>query len=135
MTISNPIALRRVLYLNALFSATSGVVLIAAAAPLGQLFGGVTPWLLRALGAGLLGFAADIALACRRRGLARGKALYFSLADFAWVAGSVALLVLVPLATAARLLVAAVMLVVLAFGLAQWRLIARDRTDQAHAQG
>ncbi|MCP3981109.1 MAG: hypothetical protein GY716_17565 [bacterium] len=113
--------LRRVLWMNAGFSLFSGIVLLLGAGGLANLFGASQAWPFRAVGFGLLVFAIDIARECRKPELRRFKALYFSLSDLAWVVGSAILLALAPLPVAAALLVGAVMLIVLGFGLAQFR--------------
>jgi hypothetical protein len=117
--------LKRVLWINALFSTVSAIVLVAAAGGLSTLFGGASPWIFRGIGVGLLLFAVDIAVSCRQPRIARGKALYFSLSDFGWVVGTAVLLIAVPLPAAAVAVVVAVGLAVLALGVAQYRLLRR----------
>ena len=115
--------LKRVLWINAAFSTGSAIVLLVGAGGLSALFGGASPWLFRGIGLGLLLFAADIASSCRRPRLTRGKVLYFSFGDFGCVLGSVLLLIAVPLPSGAVVIVGLVGLVVLALGVAQYRLL------------
>lgn len=117
--------LKRVLWINAAFSAVSAIVLVGASGGLSTLFGGANPWIFRGIGVGLLLFAADIAVSCRQPRISRGKALYFSVSDFGWVAGSALLLIVVPLPSTAIAVVGVVGLVVLALGVAQYRLLRR----------
>ena len=84
--------LRRSLGANAGFSALSGVVLIAFHGPLDRFIGLGLPWLLIVLGAGLLGFAALIALNLRRTRISRTEAWLTVASDIAWVAGSAVIL-------------------------------------------
>ena len=117
----NQNGLKKVLLINAGFSAFSGLAMILGAAVLSELFGSAHPWILRGIGIGLLLFAADILASCRGPRVSRGKALYFSIGDFGWVLGSVTLLIAIPLSVPATTLVAGVALIVLGFGVAQLR--------------
>jgi hypothetical protein len=121
----NQNGLKKVLRVNAGFSTLSGLILIVDAGALSGLFGQVHPWVFRGVGIGLLLFAADILITCRRAEVPRHKALYFSLSDFGWVAGSVLLLAAAPLPATAVAIVAGVALVVLGFGILQMRQIRR----------
>jgi len=106
---------------NALFSAFSGLLLLLLPDTLAQLLGISAPFLLPALGLGLLLFAADLLHQIHRPRLATWRALYASLSDFAWVLGSLLLLVFWPTAFAPEglWLIAAVALLVGLFGALQ----------------
>ena len=98
---------------------------------LSGLFGDAHPWIFRGIGIGLLLFAVDIFAACRGARVSRGKALYFSIGDFGWVAGSVVLLVAIPLSAPAATMVTGVALIVLGFGVAQLRCLRGGSTQPA----
>lgn len=93
-TIQAPELVRRTLLANAIFSALSGAVLLAFPMPLAPLFGLSSGTILVALGLGLLPFAALVGSTTRQVVPDRGRVLAFALADAAWVAGSILLLVL-----------------------------------------
>ena len=124
----NQNGLKRVLLINAGFSALSGLVLVLDATALSGLFGDAHPWIFRGIGIGLLLFAGDIFATCRSPRVTRAKALYFSYGDLGWVLGSIALLIAAPLSAVAAASVAGVALIVLIFGVAQFRYIHRDST-------
>ncbi len=127
----NQSGLKNVLLTNAGFSALSGLVLILGATALSGLFGEAHPWIFRGVGIGLLLFAGDMLATCRSLRVSRAKALYFSYGDFGWVLGSIALLIAAPLSAVAAASVAGVALIVLVFGVAQFRYIHRDSTHPA----
>jgi hypothetical protein len=79
--------LRRVLAVNAVTSAACGAAFLVAGRPLAALFGCV-PAFLWAFGAGLLAFAGHLAHVARKPAITRGEALYFAMADAAYVAAS-----------------------------------------------
>ncbi len=127
----NEKGLKKVLLTNAAFSTLSGLVLLVDAGMLSDLFGGAHPWIFRGIGIGLLLFAADLTVTSLRGRISRGKALYFSLGDFGWVASSAVLLTVAPLPAVAFAVVTGVALVVLGFGLAQVRCIRYGSTRSA----
>jgi hypothetical protein len=127
----NQNGLKKVLLINAGFSALSGLALILGATALSGLFGEAHPWIFRGVGIGLLLFAGDILATCRSPRVSRSKALYFSYSDFGWVLGSIALLLAAPLSTVAAAIVAGVALIVLVFGVAQFRQIQGSSTHPA----
>lgn len=113
--------LDRALLANAAFSGASGLVLLVAAGPAGAWLGVPDPWLLRALGGGLVAFGAGLLLLARSDRPKRGLVVAASASDFAWVAGSVVLLAAFPdlLSAAGRAAVAGVAVVVAGLGGAQ----------------
>jgi len=115
-------SLRRALRLNAGFSSLSAVTLLVAHTQLGSAMG-VDPRLLVLVGVGLLAFAGMLLYTAARSDVPklRAEALFHSLADFAWVAGSVVVIAGGWLSTIGAGLVAAVALPVLALGIAQYR--------------
>ena len=123
--------LKKVLRINAGFSALSGLVLIFDATALSGLFGDAHPWIFRGIGIGLLLFAGDMLASCRGAGVSRAKALYFSFGDFGWVLGSIALLIAAPLSAVAASIVAGVALIVLLFGVSQFRYVRNGSTNPA----
>lgn len=83
--------LRRVLMVNAATSAACAAAFLLAGRPLAALFG-CSAAFLWAFGAALLAFAAHVAHVARKPAIGRGEALYFALADAAYVAGSAVVL-------------------------------------------
>lgn len=127
--------LTRALAANAAFSGLSGLVLLAAAGPVAGWIGLEGGAWLRAIGAGLLLFAAALVGLTRSREPARRAVGAVTAADLAWVAGSALLLALFPdlLTTAGERTVGAVAVVVAALAAAQLlglrRRVARSRDD------
>lgn len=118
---NRPALLVRALLANAALSGTSGLILLLAAGPAGAWLGVAEPWLLRALGGGLVAFGTGLYFLARSERPGRGLVLAASVADIAWVAASAALLLGLPglLTPAGRAAVAAVALVVAGLGGAQ----------------
>ena len=114
--------LRHALRLNAGFSSLSALTLLVAHAQLGSAMG-IDPRLLIAVGVGLAAFAGMLLYTARRSNVPklRAQALCHSLADFAWVAGSVVVIAGGWLSMIGAGVVAAVALPVLALGIAQYR--------------
>ena len=114
--------LRLALRLNAAFSTLSALALLLGHTPLAALLG-VESWILLGVGAGLAAFAAYLLITAARQDVAklRAEALRHSLADFAWVVASIALIVSGLVTPAGSWLLAAVAVPVLALGLAQFR--------------
>lgn len=79
--------LRRVLAVNAATSAACGAAFLVAGRPLAALLG-CAPEFLWVFGAGLLAFASHLGHVVRKRAISRGEALYFAMADAAYVAAS-----------------------------------------------
>lgn len=111
----------RALAANALFSDLSGLALLLAAGTAARWLGVSEPWILRALGTGLVAFAAGVALLARSARPRRGLVLAASVSDFVWVAGSAWLLLGFPdlLTPAGEGAVAAVAVLVAVLGAAQ----------------
>ena len=85
--------LRVALTANALFSATTGLILLFLPAAVAQILGtGAQDLLYRGLGLGLLIFAADIALLVRRDPIPQPHSRLITAADVGWVVGTAALL-------------------------------------------
>lgn len=126
--------LRWALGANAGFSGLSGLVLLLAAGPVGEWLGVTEPWILRGIGGGLVAYAVWLAALTREETPRRSLVVTASLADFAWVAGSVLLLVAGPqlLTPPGRWAVAIVAVVVADFGVVQllglWREARPSRT-------
>src|SRR6056297_1662112 len=87
--------LRAALRANALFSASTGLLLVGFGGSAAHVIGEVEPWILRLLGGGLLLFAAFLFGNVRRSRPHPVYALLATVADLGWVAGS-AVLVLLP---------------------------------------
>lgn len=83
---------------NAVFSTLSGLTLAAAPAMLSEWMG-IAPgydWLLRSIGIGLVIFAAVVAWVSMRPVVRPYEAVFIALADFGWVVGTAALLIMAP---------------------------------------
>ena len=123
MTESSSLAthrLRLVLRANALFSITGGTVALVAGSWISRELGIDHVALTRMIGAGLIGFALQallIARASRPRLLT--ESVLVSLADAAWVAGTVAVLLSGVLTSTGNLVVGLVGLAVADFGTSQ----------------
>ena len=115
----NSTLLRRALGANALFSASSGLLLVGAADSMAAVLGDVAPWILRPIGVGLLLFAAFLFWTARRPTPPASYALLATGADLVWVAGSAVLLILPVLSATGVGLVTGVAGVVLVFALLQ----------------
>jgi hypothetical protein len=88
--------LRFALAANAAFSLTCAVVLLLRPSLVGDWLGIQAPLIFQVVGAGLAVFAADLLHQATRRRMATWRALYASMADFSWVAGTGVLLALFP---------------------------------------
>jgi hypothetical protein len=84
--------LRTALLANAAFSTACGLALGMAPAWVAAHIGFDHPWVLRAIGIGLLFFAGDLVYQGTRPRMSALRALGASVGDFGWVAGSVVLL-------------------------------------------
>lgn len=117
----------RILQLNSVSTAACGLGLLAARGWLHPRFGLETPVLLDVLAVGLLAYAGALAFVAGRREVTRQALMFFTIADGAWVAASVAVLLMFwsELAPVARLLIIAVGIVVEVFATLQFR-AARD---------
>lgn len=114
-------ALRYALGANALFSASSGLVLVGVAEAAASAIGTVAPVVLRAVGGGLLLFAAFLLWTAWRPRPHPTYVLLATGADLAWVVGSAGLLLFERsgLTAVGRGAVAGVAVVVLALAIAQ----------------
>ncbi|MEM7274619.1 MAG: hypothetical protein AAF547_16150 [Actinomycetota bacterium] len=113
-------ALRRVLLANAGFSTVTGFVALVAAEPLGEWLGVDQIWLIRLVGAALIGFAAFVAWTSTTDGeLLRRSSALISTGDLVWVAATPVVIALGWLSTDGALTMSVVALAVLAFGIGQ----------------
>ena len=117
---------------NGLFSGTAGLVLIVGAAlGLGDWLG-INRWLLAALGAGLVAYAADLIWLARspRWIVAGGRAAVA--ADIAWVVAAAAVIAFTAVLTRqGEVALAVVSLIVAGFAAAQWLGLRRLGATQA----
>jgi hypothetical protein len=114
---------RRILELNAFFTAVSAAGMLALRGTLHPLFGLDTPLLLDVIAIGLLAYAGLLVAAARRQPLDRQTLTAFAAADAAWVLGSAVVLVLFwgQLTSIARALVVVAALAVEVFATLQYR--------------
>jgi uncharacterized membrane protein len=135
----NSTLLRGALGANALFSVSTGLLLVGPPEWTAAMLGDVIPWMLRLIGVGLLLFAAFLVWVARRPESRAAYALLATGADLGWVAGSAVLLVLpVPIFSSTGVwIVAGVAGVVLAFALLQGaglRALTRNRRGTTAAR-
>jgi len=118
----HPVRLLRIALLgNALFSICSGLVMLVAPNLVGEWLGIQADWIYRALGFGLLLFGADLTHQATRRRMASWRGLLSSVADFAWVGGTILLVAFAAdwFSSGGLVLLLAVAGVVLFFGVLQ----------------
>lgn len=118
-------ALTTLLRLNALSCLVFGAVFLLAPGPVAAFLGAVPPWVLLALGTGLVGNGLHLVAAARRRPRA-WEVRWFSAGDAAWVVLTLAILaagawITTPAGQAAT---AAVAVGVGALGALQWQALA-----------
>lgn len=124
--------LRNLLRVNAVFSTVTGLVAVVAGGPVADLLGVDRVWVVRALGAGLVGFAVAVFFVSGvRTSLLRPASLVVSIGDLGWVAATLATFAFGWLSAAGVAVMAATGVVVLGLGLAQLR----ARAAAAHAVG
>jgi len=107
--------LRRSLQLDGIASALCGALLLVAAGPVSTLAGLPGPGLARAVGAGLLVYAAALLWNAARATVSRGEVQLAVVLNAGWVAGSAVLIVDGPLTLVGNLAVGAVAVAVLLF--------------------
>ena len=88
--------IKTILTTNALFSLTSGTLMLIAGDSFMELFPGSLTALPHILGIGLLGFAAFLMISQRKDGPSATRLFLIILMDWSWVAGSALLLILMP---------------------------------------
>jgi len=89
VTLTRRVTLRGALLLDAAVTGANGAAYLLAADPLGDLLG-LSPTLLRLLGAGLLAFALAVWLTAMRPTVPRGAVVAIIAVNAAWAAGSIA---------------------------------------------
>jgi hypothetical protein len=107
-TIDRTTFLRRSLQLDGFASGLCGALLLLAAGPISTLIGVPGPGLARAVGAGLLVFAAALLWNAARPTVSRGEAVGTVVLNVAWVLGSALVVVDGPLTLVGNLAVVAV---------------------------
>jgi hypothetical protein len=113
----------QILQLNALATTASAVAMLATRGTLYGLFGADSPMLFDVIAAGLLMYAAALAIVARETLVGRRALMAFTAADGLWVAGSAIVLLMfwAELTPLARILVITVALVVDVFAMLQFR--------------
>lgn len=112
--------LRKVMMANTGFSVTTGLVGLILGGPTADTLGVDQVWLIRLLGAGLLGFAAIVFLVARStQPVLQRWSREISMADIGWVIGTAVVIALGWLSTSGAVVMAIVGAAVLALGLAQ----------------
>jgi hypothetical protein len=107
--------LRRSLQLDGIASGLCGALLLLTAGPISALIGLPNPGLARAVGAGLLVFAAALLWNAARPSISRGEAVGTVVLNVAWVLGSALVVVDGPLTLVGNLAVVAVAAAVVLF--------------------
>ncbi|GAB2767734.1 hypothetical protein GCM10027020_20650 [Nocardioides salsibiostraticola] len=114
--------LRNLLRVNAVFSTITGLVAVLAGGPVAALLGVDQVWVVRALGAGLIGFAGVVFVVSGvRTSRLRPASLVVSFSDLGWVAATLATFALGWLSISGVTAMAVTGIVVLGLGLAQLR--------------
>jgi hypothetical protein len=112
--------LRTILRANAVFSLVCGLVALVAADRIAGWVGADVAWLVRLVGAGLVGYCPLLlAVAAGRPRRLSSLTVLVSVADFGWVVGTVALLATGAIDTAGSWVLGLTGLVVLVFGVEQ----------------
>ncbi|MDX2379467.1 MAG: hypothetical protein QNM02_06885 [Acidimicrobiia bacterium] len=112
--------LRAVLRANAVFSATCGVVALLAADRLAEWIGADVVWAVRLVGVGLVAYSPLLlAIAASRPARLTTLSVLVSIADFGWVAATVALLASGAVETTGTWIMAGTAAVVFVFGVQQ----------------
>lgn len=125
-------SLRNRLRMNTGFSLATGVLGLALTEPIADLFDVDESWIIRAVGAALVGFAfVVLAISGTTTKTLAKLGAGISIADFGWVVGTAAVIGLGWLSTGGAVVMAAIAAVVLGLGVAQLR--ARRRTLDALA--
>ncbi len=128
-------SLRFALMGNALFSFSSGMLLLFAPSLVGEWLGIQASIILQAIGIGLIVFAAELIYQATRKRILTWRALIASAADFMWVVGSIIVLLVFPqlFSSFGKTLLLAVASVVFVFGV--WQLLAAGRTHRIKETG
>ena len=114
--------LRNLLRLNSEFSLVTGAFGLLAAGPVAEFLGVDQVWIVRLLGAGLLGFAAVVfAVSGTKTSVLNRWGQIISLNDLGWVAGTIAVIGLGWLSTRGAIAMGLIGLVVLELGISQMR--------------
>ncbi len=114
--------LRKVLLINTELSVTTGLIGLIFGGPVADALGVEQVWLIRLLGAGLLGFAGIVfAVSRSSQPVLQRWSREISQADLGWVAGTVVVIALGWLSTTGAIIMGIVALAVLGLGLAQAR--------------
>ncbi len=115
-------SLRTILRANAAFAAATGAFALAATGTIAEVIGVSEHRLISAIGAALLVFAAQLMFVSGLNGkLLRRSARLISASDFAWVAGTVAIITITDLRTQGELILAGIAAIVGTFGVLQLR--------------
>jgi len=127
--------LRMSLVANALFSLSSAFLMLFRPAMVGEWLGIQAPLILQVVGIGLLAFAAELIYQATRQRVATWRALLASIADFAWVVGSIVLLLTFPqvFSPSGNIAVLAVAGIVFCFG--AWQLWTAGHAHTTGANG
>lgn len=114
--------LRSVMMANTALSVTTGLTGLLLGGPVADAFGIDQVWLIRMLGAGLMGFAGVVFLVARSaQPVLQRWSRDISQADLGWVAGTIVVIALGWLSTNGALIMSVLGLAVLVLGLAQYR--------------
>jgi hypothetical protein len=118
--------LRKVLLANTELSVTTGLAGLIFGGPVAEALGVDQVWLIRMLGAGLLGFAVMVFLIARSpQPMLQRWSREISQADVGWVLGTIAVILLGWLSTSGAIIMAVIASAVLGLGIAQ-HLFRRD---------
>jgi uncharacterized integral membrane protein len=117
---SNETLLRRTFQINAVVTGLMGIGFVVAASPITGLIGLDQPWVVLAIGVGLIGFAGLLYRNAVGDTIRHAEALAIMVGDFAWVIASGIVILLGILNTTGNWATAIVADVVLAFAILEW---------------
>lgn len=124
--------MKTALRVNAIFSATSGIVLILFSSAIAALFGIRTPTVFWIVGIALLFFAATILYEIRK--LNRARIIWIITQDLLWVIGSIYILIVNPfsISPAGNWIITSVAMIVLAMAIGQALALMRQAKTPSH---
>jgi len=122
MLASNSSLLKNALFIDSVFSFTSGAAFLLFSKAVASLLGVSASWIIPAIGVGVIVYALEIYLAARAEPVNTGIARFAVYGNLVWVLGSAVLIFanLIPFSTAGKWTIAIIADVVLVFAIFQY---------------